>query len=170
MKTIPLTQGKFAIVDDDDYPELSRYKWHARNIKGNWYTQRHIGKQTIFMHRQITNFKYKMIDHINHDGLDNRRCNLRPCNHSQNAINSKLAKNNTSNIRGVYWRKDREKWRVRIMGNGIYFSLGCFSNKKDAGRAYDKKAKELFGEFAVLNFPDEMQLPANEGGDMVNGR
>lgn len=173
MRTIPLTQGFFAIVNDEKYDELSQYKWCGRKINNTCYAYRHEGKKTIFMHRQILNTpKGKLTDHKNRNGLDNRIENLRICNHSQNAMNSGLMDRNTSGYRGVYWAKDHDDWRARIFCNNVWIQLGHFDSKEDAARAYDKKAIELFGEFARLNFPKETnkQSTANEGGGMVNAR
>ena len=92
-----------------------------------------------------------LIDHINKNPLDNRRINLRICNKSQNAMNSKIASNNTSGFRGVKWYKPGQKWYVsiKVMRKDIY--LGLFKNKKDGAIAYNKAAKEYYGEFAYLN-------------------
>ena len=159
VKTIPLTQGKVALVDDEDYEELKKYKWFAQKDHNwnRWYAIRKTRdknrkRKSIRMHQQITGFKYKIIDHINHDGIDNRKCNLRACTHSQNKKNSNLYKNNKSGLNGVSWFKTNKKWHAQICKDKTVIHLGYFKNKNDAGRAVDKKAKELFGEFTVLNF------------------
>jgi len=158
-RKINLTQGKVALVDDEDFDELNKFKWFARRDPKNdvWYAERHKtfdGEQkTIRMPHQITDFKYRMVDHINHNGLDNRRCNLRPCNYSQNNKNHRKRKDNTSGLIGVGWNKHVKKWRARIAKDKKKIFLGYFNDKEEAGRAVDKKALELFGEFAVLNFP-----------------
>jgi len=159
MKEITLTQGRVALVDDEDYEELNKYKWCAVKLHGIYYAKRQqkIRKdveKVILMHRQITNFKYKMIDHIDHDGLNNQKYNLRSCNQAQNTANSRPYENNTSGLKGVCWHKIGKKWVSQIGFNNNLIYLGLFNDKNDAGRAYDKKAIELFGEFAVLNFPD----------------
>lgn len=159
MKTIPLTQGKVALVDDKDYNVLIQYKWYANQCHNNiWYPRRNIslknGKRTsITMHQQICG--RKNIDHINHEGLDNRRCNLRPCSHSQNLRNHRDYKNNSSKMRGVSWDKNSQKWTTYIYSNQERIYLGLFTDKNEAGRVVDQKAIELSGEFAVLNFPKE---------------
>lgn len=159
-KTVRLTQGKVAIVDDEDYEELSKYGWYASDIHG-WYATRTVtvgGKQkTIFMHRQILESpKGKDIDHINHDGLDNRRENLRICTRSQNKKNGLKYRNNTSGLNGVCWVQKAKKWQAQIKKDGKNIYLGYFNDKDQAGHAVDKKVKELFGEFAVLNFPGKL--------------
>jgi hypothetical protein len=157
-KTIPLTQGKVAIVDIDDFEVLNRYVWRASHENNTWYAIRYEninGKQkSIRMHKQVTGFKYKMVDHINQDGLDNRKNNLRNCNHSQNRMNSRLDMDNRSGLRGVCWIKNKNCWRASIKKGAEFIHIGYFDDKKVAGLAYDRKAKELFGEFAVLNFPE----------------
>jgi len=161
VKTIPLTLGKVALVDDEDYDELNKFKWYAHKDHNweRWYVVRHEyvnrKQKTILMHQQITGFKHKMIDHVDRDGLNNKKSNLRPCTQSQNAKNRSMLKNNTSGLRGVHYDKKRKKWIAQIEKDekGIY--LGGFIDKEDAGRAVDKKSKELYGEFVILNFPEE---------------
>jgi len=128
------------------------------NGKGKLYVARTIninGKyKKISMHRQIIGKIPigKEVDHINHNGFDNRRCNLRICSRSQNAKNSKIRKNNTSGYNGVTFDKRAKKWRAQIWKDNCRIHIGLFEDKKIAARAVDKKAVELFGEFAVLNF------------------
>ena len=161
-KEIVLTKGKVALVDDDDFDELNKFKWCANEsptTKGLFYVLRNGGNKThVFMHRIIMNVhKGEYVDHINRDGCDNRKCNLRVCTHSQNIHNHKLFKNNTSGLHNVYWSKHAKKWRAYVRENKKKIMLGSFDTKDDAGRAYDKRAKELYGEFAVLNFSEERQ-------------
>jgi hypothetical protein len=112
-KKIPLTQGQFAIVDDEDFNELGKLKWHAqKESKSNYFYA--ISKR-IKMHRAITCAKKgECVDHINHNTLDNRRCNLRLCTIAQNAMNRKLASNNNSGCTGVGWSKLSGEWVARI--------------------------------------------------------
>jgi hypothetical protein len=162
MKTIPLTQGKEALVDDEDYDELNKYKWHAHldPETGQWCAVRNLprinGKRkNIKMHRQIMGDPIgKSIDHKNHDRLDNRKSNLRICSHSQNNSNIHRYKNNTSGLIGVRWHKRDTKWEARISKDNKQINLGYFDDKFEAARVRDKKAKELHGEFATLNFPE----------------
>ncbi len=148
---IPLTQGYFAIVDADDYEYLSQYKWHVK-IKGNRrYAYRTQGGKCIAMHRQILNAPPGMhCDHINHDGLDNRRANLRLCTPQQNACNRKPLER-TSRYKGVFWCYEKKRWRAEIRHNGRLIHIGYFDYEADAAIAYDDYAAELFGEFAWLN-------------------
>ena len=166
MKLIPLSQwgknkGKyFAIVDDEDFERISEYKWYARSTsKSNKIyasrTERKTERKEISMTNQILNFESDhriMIDHINFDGLDNRKSNLRICTAKQNMMHrQKHKKNLTSLYKGVSWHKQGKKWRADIYINNKCTFLGYFESETDAARTYNKKAKEEFGEFAVLN-------------------
>ena len=159
MKEILLTQGKVALVDDEDFERINQHKWYAYNNHGyQWYARREIkkpnGKRTTqCMHRVIMKVKKgQELDHRNHDGLDNRKCNLRICTRAQNSMNRKKQRETSSRYKGVDWLKQRNKWRARIKVNQKSIHLGCFLLEPDAAKAYDAKAKELFGEFAYFNF------------------
>jgi hypothetical protein len=165
VKEIVLTKGKITIVDDKVFAELDQHNWHVHSNRTIFYAQRSskrtLGKHhPIRMHRVIMEIHLgrplkskEHIDHINNDGLDNRLCNLRVCTNQQNLMNRGKNKNNTSGYKGVSWFKRAEKWTAQIWYDGESIHLGYFVSKEDAARAYDKKAKELYGEFAVLYFP-----------------
>lgn len=159
-KEIPLTQGKVAIVDDEDYDRINQYKWccHKRNNGGDMAVRNSSSKlgkrKTIRMHREIMNAPFdKVIDHINHDTLDNRHINLRTCNQCENSHNTLKPKDNTSGYKGVSRDKTGKKWRVRISMYNINYNIGIYDDPAKAAKAYDEFAKEHFGEFALLNFP-----------------
>ena len=162
MKHIPLTQGKFAIVDDADYEWLNQHKWYALKIRQTFYAVRHTtkpsGEQTIiYMHREILGLNFddkRQGDHRNHGGIDNQRDNLRICTNSQNQQNMRPnpQKNCSSVYKGVCWHKNRRKWQADIEINGHHIYLGHFKSEIDAAKAYDKAASKYFGEFAYLNF------------------
>ena len=152
-ETIQLTQNKVTIVDDEDYTALSQHKWFAHKRGNNFYAVRRPG---IRMHREITKVTPGLqIDHINHDSLDNRKCNLRICNTAQNRWNSLPRKNNKSGFKGVTWQEEAKKWQARIQKNGCPEYLGLYFCIVKAAKAYDIAARRLFGEFAYLNFTGE---------------
>ena len=163
-KLIPLTQDKFAIVDPEDYEQLREYKWYAKKGGNTYYAARgvrifkdgeFIGVRQILMHRVITNAPAGlMVDHINHNGLDNRRSNLRLCTRAQNAQNSRSRQGSSSKYKGVFLEKTSNRYLAHIRHNGKRTKIGRFKNEVDAAKAYDKKAREFFGEFAYLNFPE----------------
>lgn len=153
-KLISLTQGKFAIVDDKNYEWLNQWKWYAHKERNNIYPLR--GKDDMRMPRLIMSAKKgEQIDHRNINGLDNRECNLRFCTNSQNLQNARKSKNCSSQYKGVCWAKSKKKWQVNIQLNKIFFNLGRFDTEIEAAKIYDAKAKELFGDFARLNFTGE---------------
>jgi len=168
MVEIPLTKGKIALIDDEDYEKVSRHKWHICKSKwGQIYavtdtktdTGRKIKKA---MHRLILDvnisFHILQIDHISGDGLDNRRFNLRICTPFQNAGNQKISKNNTSGYKGVGWDIVKKMWRSCIKINGKTLHLGYFRNKIDAAITYNNVAVKYWGGFAKIN-------PIQKGGE-----
>jgi len=159
MKEIELTQGKVAIVDDEDFEWLGQWKWYASNNKYTWYARRtdYSGwkHQTIRMHRAILEYHgYDLtglsVDHINHNGIDNRLKNLRPATQSQNQHNQRPMRG-ICEYKGVYWDSVHNKWRVQITANHHQIHLGLFDDKKTAAKIYNRAAVKLFGEFACLN-------------------
>lgn len=162
VRYIPLTKGKFALVDSADFEWLGQYKWSARlgARKGKFYAQRNImlgnrQQRTVQMHRVILGVDDPSVevDHINGDGLVNTRENLRVATHSQNQQNQGPSRVNKSGFKGVWQRGNR--WYAQIRANHKTHHLGGFSTPEEAARAYDKAARELHGEFAFLNFAQE---------------
>lgn len=158
-KIIPIAKGQEIIVDNEDYGELNKFAWCAQKSRHTIYARRRLpvasGKGNIvYMHRVIVGAKQgEQVDHINGDGLDNRRENLRLCTHTENVRNARVRKDNTSGYKGVCWHKRDKKWRAAIRINGKPMWLGYYISKEEAARAYDEAAIKHFGEFAYLNFP-----------------
>ena len=155
MKIIKLTQNKKAIVDNKDFKLLNKFKWIYLSA-GRGYAVTYINNKLILMHRLILNPSFqKEIDHRNGNGLDNRRCNIRICEHKDNMRNRKLQKNNTSGFKGVSLFKKKSgwtKWRAAVQVNGKKICLGFFDNLEEAAKTYNEGAIKYFGEFAKLNF------------------
>lgn len=160
-KQIPLTQGKFAVVDDQDYEWLSQWKWHYSHSRNTGYAVRWEkagkGKQAkIRMHRVILRAPDDaLVDHIDGDGLNNQRSNLRLCSLIDNARNSSGAKGSTSVYKGVSWDKQSKGWRSTIYADGKTHHLGIYLDEVFAAKVYDLAAKAHHSDFARLNFPDE---------------
>lgn len=167
MKKLRLSTGKITLVDDEDYELLRKYAWDA-DEKG--YARRSANRhnadgkpsgkrRTIRMHRVIMGVsdagRHIQVDHINGDKLDNRRANLRLCDSTQNKQNSrKYSGEFTSTFKGVSWHKQAKKWRSELRVNRELHFLGLFTDEGEAALAYDSAAKQNFGEFAYLNFPE----------------
>jgi hypothetical protein len=144
MKTIPLSKGKVAVVDDCDFEWLNQWKWYCHM----GYAARTVNsqpKRRVFMHREILSEmvgEFKVGDHINRAPLDNRRTNLRPSDALANMCNKNKYKNNTSGFVGVCWNKKLKRWRAVISFNGRRLHLGYFDDPKDASAAYETKKIE----------------------------
>lgn len=159
MKQIPLTQNKFALVDDEDFEWLNKKKWHCTHGRHTQYARTYIIENNCFghttMHRLIMGVKWgdlQKIDHINGNGLDNRRCNLRICTNAQNQYNQpKMRRKCSSTYKGVYWYPPRSAWRARIQTHKKNITIGVFHSEKVAAIAYNLAAKKYFKEFAYLN-------------------
>jgi len=160
MKEIQLSKngknkGKYvALVDDEDFEILNKFNWYVIKHRNTFYATRQIrnnkNQTTIRIHWDIMGDKF--IDHIDRNGLNNQKSNLRICTNQQNQMNRKPNKNCTSKYKGVYINKLKTMWIAVISLNNKHKYLGSFKLEIDAAKAYDNKAEELFGEFANLNF------------------
>lgn len=157
MRLIKLTQGRFAKVDDEDYDYLNQWKWCASKRGHACYAVRaervERGKyKAVGMHRKIMGIGIKEgIDHIDGDGLNNQRSNLRFCTRSENNRNTRSREGSLSRFKGVSWHKGNKMWAAYIRSNKILKCLGYFHVESDAAIAYNNAAQKIHGEFARLN-------------------
>lgn len=160
MREIPLSRGLLAVVDDADYERvIAAAPWSASVKPGTAYALRGVRRPdgrwtTIRLHNFLTGWPF--VDHINGNGLDNRRCNLRPADKTTNGQNRTRTCANTSGYKGVTWHKQGRKWAAQLQATGRRIHLGLFDSKIAAALAYDDAARRHFGEFARLNFPLEV--------------
>lgn len=150
VRQIPLTQGKVALVDEEDYEMVSQFKWYAHLAHNIWYARRsvHTPRQfAIRLHRFILDAPSDMqVDHINGDGLDNRRANLRLCTETENNRNARK-KPGSSRFKGVHWHKASCKWCAAIQVNLRRLHLGLFDSEEAAHRAYCEASAKYHGKF-----------------------
>jgi hypothetical protein len=158
MKEIKLTKCQVALVDDEDFEKLSKFTWYAQKRPYTYYAQSSIkinGKwKRLHMHREILGLSRddcRIADHIDRDGLNNRRSNLRIVNKSINNLNSRMFCNNESGYRGVYKQKDCNRWRASISKNKKAFYIGLYKTPELAALAYNYRAIIMHGENARLN-------------------
>lgn len=165
MIRIKLPKNYEALIDDEDFDLVNQYTWYLYHRKSVTYAITSIKDtedkwKTVTMHQLILGKQpEKEIDHKKHNGLDNRRKNLRFCTTTENQQNQNKritygGKPCSSQYKGVTWLKDRKKWKASIINNGKSIFLGRFNLEKDAAMVYDKAALEYFGEFANLNFKE----------------
>jgi hypothetical protein len=156
-KQVPLTRGQVAIVDDEDYERvMAAGPWHVYLNKHMWYPRRRVGKR----HQPLANFVLGtvdscMIDHIDHNGLNNCKHNLREVSYTENNHNRRKQHNTTSTYYGVSRSTSGDSWEASIRKDGKYYYIGKFRDQLTAARAYDNKARELYGVMARLNFSDD---------------
>ena len=156
---VPLTQGKYAAIDNEDADEIMQHKWYVKAHPQRPEAARiygpKINRVTIRMHRQIIGLEHgdgMEVDHINHNTLDNRRCNLRVCSKSQNQRNQ-LVQSRKKYSKGVIHRdRTMNPWDARIKVNGKCRHIGCYATEQEAADAYDAAARKHFGEFAYTNY------------------
>lgn len=153
MKEIPLTKGKVAFVDDEDFEYLNQFKWQLLSGRAVRFVIINRKKRLIMMHRDLLQLKDPKvkIDHINHNQLDNRKLNLRCCNQQQNMLNVSSHSDSSSKYLGVHFQKQTKKWRAMIKVNGKSKHIGLFNEELEAAKAYNKMAIAIHGEFANLN-------------------
>ena len=171
-REINLSQGKRALVDDDDFEWLSQHKWtYKRRDRHTGYAYRNVYEnskfvKSVYMHRAILEAgPEEEVGHVSGDGLDNRRCNLRICTHAQNSQNRRRGRENgVSQYRGVRPRPN-DRWAAEITTCGKQMYLGLFDSEVEAAIAYNCAARESHGDFATLNsVPDRLPVPGRARG------
>jgi hypothetical protein len=157
MKEISLNKGFTTQVDDEDYKYLNQFKWRVAIYNHTSYARRTLwikGENrsiSLHMHRVILNVPIGMqVDHIDHNGLNNQKSNIRICTETQNHRNKKP----NGKYRGISWVPKLKKWRAYIFINNRQIWVGAFIDDISAAKARDEAAKEIYGEFATLNFKD----------------
>lgn len=155
---VPLTRGYSAVIDATDVDAAGRYNWtalvHSAGRSRTVYAIRGatVNRPYALLHRFLWESwglsDAPQLDHVNGDGLDCRRCNLRAATPSQNVCNTPLRTNNTSGLKGVGWHRRQQKWNARINVNGQRIHLGSFSDPSEAHLVYSEAARRLHGEFA----------------------
>ena len=152
---VPLTRGYTAIVDAEDYERVIQWSWQPQFSRSTLtiYARGRVNGKHMLMHQYIMECSHARFDHKDHDGLNNRKDNLRPCTDAQNIQHGRVRKCNSSGFIGVHFFKKNQRW-IAYVGKGYHVNyIGSFSTAEEAARARDAKALELHGEFAVLNFP-----------------
>ena len=147
-------------MDPEDYERLARYKWHAMKCRHTFYAARYgrrdkDGKRKCYMmHREIMKLEGETVcDHINGNGLDNRKANLRPATRAQNGWNRRKGRiKSRSRYKGLAWDSKDKRWEVRISVNGRRIYIGRFQDQMKAARAYDRAARKYHGQYAQFNF------------------
>ncbi len=148
---IPLSQGLSALIDQEDLELLSRYRWYAaRNSAGLFYATTRLN-----MHRLLLNAPLDLfVDHINGNPLDNRKENLRLCTNAENQQNTD-SRGGSSRFKGVSYSTPKKAWKAHFTAHGVFYFCGYWEKEEEAARAVDRRRKEVCGEFARLNFPEE---------------
>ncbi len=159
---IPLTKGKFAVVDAADFALLNSFRWYTSVGKNTCYAYRRVNKRPIPMHSFILNLPLKrsrQIDHWNGDGLDNRRRNLRIASSVQNCRNRGISKSNSSGFKGVRFCTRARKWKATIVVSSHPIHIGYFDSLESAVFARQKAEKRIFGVYTRENAPSLVPRP-----------
>lgn len=160
---VPLTQGYYAYVDPEDFDRVMTRCWQTRRtrVPGKVYAATLIDGHLVFLHRFVLGLPQGVeIDHEDGDGLNCRRSNLRPATDRQQAINRRRKRTSKAPYKGLYWIPRLQRWAVSLRINGRTKSLGTYDDAEEAARVYDAWARELYGEFARLNFPEDGEQQA----------
>jgi hypothetical protein len=160
MKEIRLSQGKIALVDDEDFDYINQWKWYARKGRKTFYAARKEkgtnARTTIHMHQVVSKVSNNVqIDHRDTNGLNNQKYNLRVVNHRQNQYNTDKPRHNTSGYKGISWDKFRNNYRVYLTVKGKFKNIGNTKSLQTATKMYNKAATQHYGEFAKLHIYKE---------------
>lgn len=151
---MPINKGFVALVDRDMYEELSAYRWRLKENRSNNYARAWAGGVNVLMHRVVMRAgEGQIVDHINRNGLDNRRSNLRFVTCLQNLMNSRPKSKHGYKGLSLDRRRDAKPWQAIARVNGRPKSLGYYATPEEAAHAYDRMMVRLYGEYAYLNFP-----------------
>jgi hypothetical protein len=157
--SVELTQGKVALVDRADLELVAAHRWYANRFCRTFYATTNIrrdnGCRTTFRMQRLSFPVAEEVDHINGNGLDNRRANLRAATRAENQCNCRTPITNTSGLKGAYWDKTNSRWVSYITVKGLQIYLGRHDTAEECARAYDAAARVHFGAFACVNFPAE---------------
>lgn len=150
---LPLTRGKSVLIDEEDLPLISQYRWNAARRHRNWYAVGNGSDQkSVYMHRLLLGaITGQVVDHRNSNGLDNRRINLRLCSSQQNGQNGRRHSDSTVPYKGIRKNPNSQQWSGIITVNYRQISLGTYPTMEEAALAYNDAAIHYFGEFARLN-------------------
>jgi len=149
MRVIHTVSGRDIMVDDEDYPVISLYKWQGSSRYAIRHTSRSTGRKTVFMHREIMGAKpNQRVDHVNGNTFDNRKSNLRLATVTENNWNAKTRKDNTSGYKGVHWREKHKDYVVYINVNKKRLHLKTYKKFEDAVRARKEAEAKYHGDFA----------------------
>lgn len=164
---VPLSGGHWAIIDTEDIPLVDGYYWQGKPSGGTVYAQRSErdgSRETVKMHRQILGLPplTPQVDHIDRNGWNNRRSNLRTVTAAQNTANAGPQRNSSTGYKGVTARPKRGVWEASIMIEGRTHYLGRFDSAEDAAKAHDSAALEAWGEYAYQNFPGGQRAASPE--------
>lgn len=156
MKQITLPNGKVALVDDEDFERVNAYKWGVLITKGKAYVWRYVysgGKRKgVYLHREIMDTPQGMsVDHIDGDGLNNQKSNMRNCTHQENLFNERKKAKTSSIFKGVWWDNARKRWAASLRLNGKTIHLGRYDDEVEAALAYNSAAIKNFGKYSNLN-------------------
>lgn len=149
MASIEIAPGQSVLIDDDQYEEIAAHRWRAQKGKHTHYAAMNGG---VLMHRLIMRAtKGDIVDHVNGDGLDNRKENLRLCSNAENMMNARKIAGRSSRFKGVSWNKDRSQWYSTIEKDGKRKFLGGYKDEAVAAKQYDNAALRMFGSYAKTN-------------------